>query len=339
MKTILIAAGGTGGHIFPALAIARELKKTHKIIWLGSKNGMENTLVKDYPIFNVSAVGVRGKSFKQLFFAPFKIFKAIIQTRKIIKNESVEVVLCMGGFVGGIGGLATIFNKPKLILHEQNSIAGTSNKWLNKISYKSFQAFDNTLKNATTCGNPINFKSQEKHKISNPLKILVLGGSLGARAINEIIPRLNISSVENVKITHQSGVKNFENVKDLCDDKNVQILAFIEDMGVAYANADLVIARSGAMTISELIYTQTPAILIPFPHAIDNHQVANAKILVNKNCGIMLEEKDLSVEKLDDILQNLCADKSQKIKNMQNNFSNFDKQNPVKIIGDFIKTN
>jgi UDP-N-acetylglucosamine--N-acetylmuramyl-(pentapeptide) pyrophosphoryl-undecaprenol N-acetylglucosamine transferase len=339
MQTILIAAGGTGGHIFPALAIARELKKTHKIIWLGSKNGMENTLVKDYPIFNVSAVGVRGKSIKQLFFAPFKIFSAIIQTRKIIKNESVEVVLCMGGFVGGIGGLATIFNKPKLILHEQNSIAGTSNKWLNKISYKSFQAFDNTLKNAITCGNPINFKSQEKHKTSNPLKILVLGGSLGARAINEIIPKLNISNVKDFEITHQSGVKNFENVKKLYGDKNVQILAFIDDMGVAYANADLVIARSGAMTISELIYTQTPAILIPFPHAIDNHQVANAKILVNKNCGIMLEEKDLSVEKLDDILQNLWADNSQEIKNMQNNFSNFDKQNPVKIIGDFIKTN
>jgi UDP-N-acetylglucosamine--N-acetylmuramyl-(pentapeptide) pyrophosphoryl-undecaprenol N-acetylglucosamine transferase len=329
MKTILIAAGGTGGHIFPALAIAKELKKTHKIIWLGSKNGMENTLVKDYPIFNVSAVGVRGKSIKQLFFAPFQIFKAIIQTRKIIKNESVKVVLCMGGFVGGIGGLATIFNKPKLILHEQNSIAGTSNKWLNKVSYNSFQAFDNTLKNATTCGNPINFKKQEKSKTSNSLKVLVLGGSLGAKTINEIIPKLNISSVEDFEITHQSGVKNFENVKKLYGDKNAQILAFIEDMGVAYANADLVIARSGAMTISELIYTQTPAILIPFPHAIDNHQVENAKILVNNNCGIMLEEKDLSVEKLDDILQNLNY---KKLQNMQDNFKNFKQVNSIKII-------
>jgi UDP-N-acetylglucosamine--N-acetylmuramyl-(pentapeptide) pyrophosphoryl-undecaprenol N-acetylglucosamine transferase len=331
MQTILIAAGGTGGHIFPALAIAKQLTKTHKIIWLGSQHGMENSLVKNYPLINVDAVGVRGKSIKKLIVAPLQILRAIWQTRKIIKQHQVRLVLCMGGFVGGVGGLATIFSATKLVLHEQNSIAGTSNKWLNLISNKTFQAFDNTLKGATTCGNPINFTGKVNKPTSYPLHILVLGGSLGAKRINDVIPQLNVDAT----IIHQVGKKNITDIKNNNISGDYHIVDFINDMASAYADADLVIARSGAMTISELIYTQTPAILIPFPFAIDNHQLHNAKILEDNGCGIIIEEKELTVKKLENVLQTLTLEKLQ---NMQQNFAKIPQHNAAQVITDHITT-
>lgn len=328
MQTILIAAGGTGGHIFPALAIAKKLENNYHIIWLGSKSGMENSLVKDYQIFNVSAVGVRGKKIAKMLGAPLKIFGAILQTKKIIKQNKVDIVIGMGGFVGGIGGLATLFSRSKLIIHEQNSIAGTSNIWLNKISDISFQAFDGVLKNAITCGNPINFEQCTIKPIADPLKILVLGGSLGAKKINEVVSELQTNVNINSKIIHQVGKNNFASMQHL-QTESYQIIDFIDDMKSAYENADVVIARSGAMTISELIYTQTPAILIPFPFAIDNHQVYNAKILVDKGCGIMIEEKELSAQKLSEALQHLTISEVEK---MQNNFKKFKEYNTTSII-------
>jgi UDP-N-acetylglucosamine--N-acetylmuramyl-(pentapeptide) pyrophosphoryl-undecaprenol N-acetylglucosamine transferase len=331
--TILVASGGTGGHIFPALAVADKLSDNYQIIWLGTKQGMEQKLVKNYHIYNVSAVGIRGKSIKQLILAPFKLIKALFQTLRIIKKNKVFVIIGFGGFVGGIGGLAAILSNKKLIIHEQNSIAGTSNKYLNKFNIKSFCAFDNVLPNATTCGNPIRWQALPKDNLNNPhdkLNILVIGGSLGARAINEVMPQIQTNCI----IYHQSGVKNFTEVKELYKkyNKQAEVMPFIDDMAKYYALADVVICRAGAMTISELIHTSSVAILVPFPFAIDNHQYHNAKILENKDCGVVLEQKNLNSTKIDEILDKL----KDKIQEKQNNFAKFSKINSAQIIKKYI---
>lgn len=322
---IMMCAGGTGGHIFPALAIAKKLEKNYTIIWLGSEKGMEHSLVKNYPIFSVKAVGLRGKSIKQLVTAPFKILSAIFQTARIIKKNKVKLSITMGGFVGGIGGIGSILTKTKFIIHEQNSIAGTSNKWLNKWSSKSFQAFDGALEYAQTCGNPINFSLKNKlAKTDTNLNILILGGSLGAKALNNIAPQIT----RNFNIWHQTGKGNSAKIitkyKQVND--NLKVEDFINNMEYAYSWADIVIARSGAMTISELIYTKTPAILIPYPFAIDNHQLHNAEILTKRGCGFLIPEKDLSVEKITTILREITKSR---LAEMCDNFNKFESLNPI----------
>lgn len=327
-KTILIAAGGTGGHIFPALAVAKQLEKSnYKVVWLGSKKGMENQVVanNNIELFCVNAVGLRGKNILQLLKAPFLLLVALLQSIKIMHSNKVDLVLAMGGFVGGIGGICGVMLRKKLIIHEQNSIAGTSNKILNTFSTISFQAFDKTLKNAITCGNPIVWNKTKKIPINAPINLLILGGSLGAKALNQVVVNLSIE----VNIYHQTGRQHLLDVKKLYNDRDVRVVDFIDDMSEAYAWADVVVCRAGAMTISELIKTKSVAILVPFPFAIDDHQTKNAKILSDKDCAILLAENQLSVKKLDEILQTLNA---KKINQMTYNFSQIKQYDSVKII-------
>ncbi|SMN11415.1 UDP-N-acetylglucosamine--N-acetylmuramyl-(pentapeptide) pyrophosphoryl-undecaprenol N-acetylglucosamine transferase [uncultured Candidatus Thioglobus sp.] len=331
-KTILIMAGGTGGHIFPALAIAKALK-THSvnIEWLGSKRGMENTLVPKHNIklHRVNAIGLRGKSVFNLIKAPFLLSMAFFQTLRVVTQVKPDIVLGMGGFASGIGGVVAWLLRIPLVIHEQNSIAGTTNKILTKIATQSFQAFDGALDNAITSGNPVLFTAKEKIASNEALKLLIIGGSLGAKPINDIVTQMTI----NVDIWHQTGKQHLEVVQTQYGDKKVKVSAFIEDMAAAYAWADIVLCRAGAMTVSELMLSATPSILIPLPYAIDNHQFYNAKILADNKAGILIEQKDLTLELLEKTL--LEIDKN-KIKTLSANAKKLAKPDAATVISNYL---
>ncbi len=334
-KKILIMAGGTGGHIFPALAIVNELKNhSTNIQWLGSNTGMENEIVPKHNIklHTVSSVGLRGKSIVSLIKAPFLLSYATLQVMGILLKFKPDIVLGMGGFSSGIGGLvAWIFRVP-LVIHEQNSIPGTTNKILNKIATKTFQAFNDAfIKNATTSGNPVAFNPVKRQNNNNKLNLLIIGGSLGSKPINDIVTQLNI----DINIWHQTGRLHFDIVKAQYKNNTTKVTAFIKDMANAYAWADVVLCRAGAMTVSELMLSAMPSILIPLPHAIDNHQFYNAKILANNNAGILIEQKDLTIELLEKTLLNI--NKNQ-IKQMSTNAFKLAKPNAAKQIVDYLLT-
>ena len=323
--TILIAAGGTGGHIFPALAVAQGFEQEYTIIWLGTKQGMESRIVTSYPLHTVSAVGVRGKQLTKLLIAPVKLLYALGQTMHIIRKYKVSAVIGFGGFVGGIGGLGALLSRRPLIIHEQNSISGTSNRYLHKYATTTFTAFANVLPGAEVCGNPIMWEALPKQNITTPhssLTLLILGGSLGAHALNNIIPTLEF----NGHILHQCGRAHHKEVTKLYEEQSAyanytyEVVPFIKDMPSYYARADIVICRAGAMTISELIKTQSCAILIPFPYAIDNHQYHNAKILTKHDCAVLIEQSMLSKTALEEVLHTLTI---KRIKQMQNNYAVF----------------
>ncbi len=325
-------AGGTGGHIFPALAIANELKKhSSNIQWLGSNFGMENNIIPKHNIklHTVSSVGLRGKNVISLIKALFLLGYATLQVIRIFLKFKPDVVLGMGGFTSGIGGLVAWIFKTKLVIHEQNSIPGTTNKILNKIATKTFQAFDDTfIRNATTSGNPIVFNPIEKQN-NNKLNLLIIGGSLGSEPINEIVTQLNI----DINIWHQTGKLHADTVKSQYKNSTVKVTAFIQEMASAYAWADIVLCRAGAMTVSELMLSATSSILIPLPNSIDNHQFYNAKILADNNAGILIEQKDLTIELLEGILLNINKDQ---IKQMSSNALKIAKPNAVKQIVDYL---
>jgi len=330
MKKILIVAGGTGGHIFPALAVAKELNKNNTIEWLGSKKGMENKIIPNHNITlnNISITGLRGKNKLSILKGVFLLFISFFQTLIIFYKFKPDVIFTTGGFVSGVSGVvAKLLNKP-LVIQEQNAIAGTTNKLLAKLTPFVFQAFDNTLAKATTSGNPVLFKPHNKTPHQG-LNCLVLGGSLGAKPINEVVNKLNL----NINIWHQTGKQHFEEINQNNSYKNRKISAFIDDMAKAYAWADVVICRAGAMTISELMLSKTASILIPLPYAIDNHQLANAKILENNQAAIILEQKNLTPKKLEEILNSL---NQQKLVTMGNNAYTLAKPNATQDIVNFI---
>lgn len=307
-KTVLIMAGGTGGHIFPALAVVNTLKQHRvNIEWLGSKYGMENILVPKHGItlHKVNTVGLRGKNMLSLIKAPFLLALTFIHTIKLFVLIKPNVVLGMGGFASGVGGVVAWLLRIPLVIHEQNAIAGTTNKLLAKIATQTFQAFEGTFaKNALTSGNPVIFTAVKKNSNNHKLNLLIIGGSLGSKPINDVVTQLKL----DINIWHQTGQKNLESVKTQYQNNSVKVVkvnAFIDNMAAAYAWADIVLCRAGAMTISELMLSATASILVPLPHAIDNHQYHNAKILADNHAGILLEQKDLSVKWLEKILLNI----------------------------------
>lgn len=330
-KTILIMAGGTGGHIFPALAIAKELNHSANIEWLGSKRGMENTLVPQHGIklHSVNSVGLRGKNLLALIKAPFLLSVAVLQTLRVFIQVKPDIVLGMGGFAAGIGGIMAWVLRIPLVIHEQNSIPGTTNKILQKIALQTFQAFDGVFANAVTSGNPVLFKPKKNTPPAKELKLLIIGGSQGSKPINDIVTQLEL----NINIWHQTGKLHLDNVRTQYNNKNVKVEAFIDDMAKAYAWADVVLCRAGAMTISELMLAAKPSILVPLPHAIDNHQFYNARILADNNAGILIKQKNLTPKLLEETL--LKLDKTQ-IQTMSNNAKALAKPNAAKIISDYL---
>ena len=317
--SILVMAGGTGGHIFPGLAVAEYLRICGwNVSWLGNQNGMEYRLVKscDFPFEAVDFGGLRGKGLKAKLMLPMNLMRACIQSWKIMRRLKPSVVLGMGGYISFPGGLITkLLNRP-LVLHESNSVAGSANRALAKIAMRVLTGFPNTMQSAEWVGNPMReefdhvaLPALRYEERQGPLSILVVGGSLGAAALNENIPAALalIPMKDRPKVIHQAGDKHLVELQRRYAELGVtaDIRPFIDDMPAAYAQADLVICRSGAMTVSELAACGVASCLIPFPHAIDDHQTANAKFLSDAEAAILLPQELLNAQDLALMIQNI----------------------------------
>lgn len=322
--TIMVMAGGTGGHVYPAMAVADYLKAHGwKVVWLATEGGMENRLIegKGYTKAMMTMQGVRGKGLKGWLLLPVKLTKALLQARHAIKTHQPNVVLGMGGFAAFPGGLmAKLMSKP-LLVHEQNSIAGLTNKALSLIADRVLVAFPQVLGDESILvGNPVR---QDLLKVAPPeqrfanksgkLKLLVVGGSLGAAALNEVLPKAlaEIDSQERPEVIHQAGEKHIEALKQnyqaagvLADAKD-----FIQNMAEVYAWADVVICRAGALTVAELACVGVASVLVPFPFAVDDHQTTNGKYLVDNGAAILIQQSEFNVAKATEILRSFTREK------------------------------
>jgi UDP-N-acetylglucosamine--N-acetylmuramyl-(pentapeptide) pyrophosphoryl-undecaprenol N-acetylglucosamine transferase len=320
MATVLIMAGGTGGHVFPALAIAQELQKQGiSVYWLGTRRGLEARVVPEanIDIKYISINGLRGKGVLSLLAAPFKISLALWQAITIIRKLRPDAVVGLGGFVTGPGGVAAWLLRVPLLIHEQNAIAGLTNRWLAKLATTVMEAFPNTFSknyHAIYTGNPLRaniIALNPSTPSNNPLHILIVGGSLGAKALNDTVPKALQQLNTNIEVWHQTGNAHIESMEKAYDGVSfkTRIVAFIDDIAEAYQWADLVICRAGASTISELAQAGVASILIPYPYAVDDHQTSNAKFLSDNGAAILLPSKQLSVENLVSIITDLDPSK------------------------------
>lgn len=312
---VLIMAGGTGGHVFPALAAARVLRERgFEPVWLGTQRGLEAKLVPPHqiPIEWVSVSGVRGKGFAAWFAAPFNLAQAVRQALAVMRRRNPVVVLGAGGFVSGPGGLAAWIARRPLVIHEQNAIAGMTNRVLARFARRVLEAFPKSFPDgvrADTVGNPVR---REIVKIAPPeqrfaardgaLQVLIVGGSQGAARLNAVVPAALalIDAGLRPRIVHQAGERHVETAREAYRKHGVEgeVSAFIDDMAAAYATADLVICRSGALTVSEIAAAGLPAIFVPFPAAVDDHQTRNARFLVDGGAALLIAERDLTPERL-----------------------------------------
>ena len=309
-KRIVIMAGGTGGHVFPALAVALWfVEKGWDVSWLGTRKGLESKVVPEHGIAIdwLSVAGVRGKGLLSKVTSGFKLIKACGQAFLILRRRKPDVVLGMGGFVAGPGGLMAKLLGIPLVIHEQNRIPGTTNRLLAKIANQVLEAFPNSFNkevNAKYTGNPLRKQFQNVPGTKTPiqgrdLQLLIIGGSQGAQVLNEVIPDA-LTSMKNIEVHHQTGVAMQEQVAKRYQDLGIkaEAIAFIEDMVSAFQWADIIICRAGAMTISEVSAMGLPAILIPLPNAIDDHQMANARYLSDASAGLILPQKELNAKNL-----------------------------------------
>ena len=308
-KTVLMMAGGTGGHVFPALAVAHALKEEgYEIHWLGTSAGIEADLVpaNGFPLHTINIAGLRGKGKFGLLAAPFKITKAVWQALKVVREVKPLAVMGLGGYATGPGGVAAWLKGIPLLIHEQNAFAGMTNRMLQKISDVSMQAFPGALKGALVTGNPVRSDviaipapdAREFH--TGNLRVLVVGGSLGAVALNNSVFEAMKLLPENERpqLRHQAGKRNIEEVSALYKEAGIdaEVTAFIDDMAAAYAWADLIVCRSGALTVSEVAAAGCAAVFVPFPYAVDDHQTANAQYLQREGAAIIRQQKDLTPE-------------------------------------------
>ncbi|MCY9870205.1 undecaprenyldiphospho-muramoylpentapeptide beta-N-acetylglucosaminyltransferase [Vibrio barjaei] len=309
-KRLMVMAGGTGGHVFPGLAVAHRLQEQGwEIRWLGTADRMEADLVPKHgiEIDFIKVKGLRGQGIAKLIKAPFQIFSAILQARKHLKKWQPDAVLGMGGYVSGPGGIAAWTMGIPVVLHEQNGVAGLTNQWLSKIAKKVFQAFPGAFPNAEVVGNPVRQDlidteepQQRLEGREGDIRILVMGGSQGARILNQTLPPVMAELGSGYTIRHQAGKGNSEEVAELYRSnavENADVTEFIDDVAQAYRWADLVICRSGALTVSELAAVGVGAIFVPFMHK-DRQQALNGDYLVHCGAAYMIEQPDLTVEKL-----------------------------------------
>ncbi len=304
---VAIMAGGTGGHIFPGLAVAKELiKQNVEVVWLGAKGGMEEKLVQKHgiPIHLLAIKGLRGKGLKGMISMPFKLFSATKVAGKILKQEKIDAVISMGGYVAGPGGLAARFKRIPVLVHEQNSKFGMTNKYLSKWAQRVLTGFNlDKLYNSQWVGNPVREEIENciKHEnTSNKVNVLIVGGSLGANSLNSELPELLLPYMQNnmISVIHQCGKNNLSKTQEHYQIttenivNNIQIREFISNMCAVYAWADFIIARAGALTIAEINAVGLPSILVPYPYAVDDHQTSNAKNIVHNMAGYLWQESD-----------------------------------------------
>lgn len=325
MKKILIMAGGTGGHVFPGLAVAKELTSNgeFEVLWLGTKERMEAKLVPQYG-FNISFINIQGLRRNGLIrklLSPFKIFRAILAARKVINNFKPDVVLGLGGYASGPGGVAAYLQGVPLVLHEQNAAPGLTNRILSKLANQVLLGFPNAIDSAKAkyVGNPVrkdvlDIQASFPREYGNTLRIAVVGGSLGAEALNKTVPNAFAKCLINgcdVSIVHQTGKGNSLSVNEVYKSlgaKNFQVNEFIDDMAGLYKNTDLIICRAGALTVAEVSAAGVPAIFVPLPTAVDDHQTKNARTLSDNGAAICLPQSELTSDKLFEIISELSND-------------------------------
>jgi UDP-N-acetylglucosamine--N-acetylmuramyl-(pentapeptide) pyrophosphoryl-undecaprenol N-acetylglucosamine transferase len=317
LKSILIMAGGTGGHIFPGLAVAEQMRAAGwDVVWMGARGGMEERLVPKhgYRTAWIRARAARGKGLVQKLLLPANLLFSFWESARHIRSLKPSVVLGLGGYVAFPGGMmASLLNRP-LALHEQNAIAGLANRVLAQVSDKVMVAFPGALKAAEWTGNPVRAEiaaialpEMRFQGRQGPLRLLIVGGSLGAQALNEVMPKALSLLEAKLLVVHQAGEKHLETLKANYAAAGVrgELVAFIDDMARRYAEADLVICRAGAVTIAELSAGGMASILVPFPHAVDDHQSANARFLSERGAAILIQQRDLSPERLAELIGSL----------------------------------
>ena len=316
-KCALVMAGGTGGHIFPGLAVAEALRERGwRVHWLGNAHGMEAGLVppRGFPFETIDFSGVRGKGFATLALLPLRLLKAFWQSIQVIRRVKPDVVLGLGGYITFPAGMMSVLLGKPLVLHEQNSIAGMANKVLAGVADRVFTAFPGAMPKAQWVGNPLReafLKQAEPAALlagrSGPLRVLVVGGSLGAKALNDTVPRALalIPAEQRPQVIHQSGAKQIDALRANYAAAGVQaeLTPFIDDTAQAFAEADLVICRAGASTVTEIAAVGAAALFVPFPAAVDDHQTANARFLIDQGAGYLLPQKDMTPERLAALLQ------------------------------------
>lgn len=321
-KCALVMAGGTGGHIFPGLAVAEALREAGwRVHWLGAPNSMESQLVPPcgFTFEAVSFGGLRGKGLKTLLVLPLKLLRAFWQSWQVVRRVKPDVVLGLGGYITFPGGMmATLYGKP-VVLHEQNSVAGLANKVLAQVADRVFTAFPGVFKQGHWVGNPLRRAFTEQAAPverfadrTGPLRVLVVGGSLGAKALNDTVPQalaLMPMSIRPV-VVHQSGATQIDALRANYQAAGVQaeLTPFIEDTASAFAQADLVICRAGASTVTELAAVGVAAVYVPFPFAVDDHQTTNAQFLVAHGGGWLMPQADLSAQALADFLAGMTRE-------------------------------
>ncbi|MBU0455426.1 MAG: undecaprenyldiphospho-muramoylpentapeptide beta-N-acetylglucosaminyltransferase [Pseudomonadota bacterium] len=343
-RRVLIIAGGTGGHIFPGLAVARLLlKKGHSVEWLGTFHGLENKLLakEDIPLHRLSIRGVRGTGFKRWCSLPWQLMKAIFQAMRVIRRFKPDVVLGMGGYAAGPGGIAAWLLRKRLVLHEQNSVLGMTNQVLSNFADCVLTGFPvEYLKQANKCANGCccshqNTSAWKKfHYVGNPvrhdllqldapkkryarhegsIRLLVFGGSQGASVFNRVVPEALalLSDQEHLEVWHQTGEKHLEETKQKYAALNLtaRVDAFIYDMAAAYDWADVVLCRSGALTVAELCAVGMAVFFVPFPQAVDDHQTKNALFLVRKKAGEMISQDQFTKTRLLELLRERYLDR------------------------------
>ena len=322
--TLMVMAGGTGGHVYPAIAVADCLyTKGWKIVWLATEGGMENRLIADKPYSKAMMTmrGVRGKGLMGWVLLPFKLMLAFQQSLSAILAHKPDVVLGMGGFAAFPGGMmAKLMGKP-LVIHEQNSVAGLTNKTLSYVANKVLAAFPAAFGDkATLVGNPVRddittlaLPEMRYAEKTGKLKLLVVGGSLGAAALNDVLPKAlaTIPEAQRPEVVHQAGEKHIATLEANYQQAGVkaETKAYIQDMASLYAWADVVVCRAGALTVAELACVGVASVLVPFPYAVDDHQTTNAAYLSENGAAILIQQAALSVEKTSEILQQLTRKK------------------------------
>ncbi|WP_371188133.1 undecaprenyldiphospho-muramoylpentapeptide beta-N-acetylglucosaminyltransferase [Thalassotalea maritima] len=322
--TILIMAGGTGGHIFPGLAVAEYLQQQGwHVHWLGTADRMEADIIPAHgiDISFINIAGLRGKGLKSKLTMPFKVLQSVIQSLRVVNKVRPDVVLGMGGYASAPGAIAAWLKRIPLVLHEQNAVAGMSNRYLANIANKVLSAFAGAFAsnvNAEVVGNPVRGNINLLANDIEPMRkrVLVVGGSLGAKVLNDTVPQA-ISQVKllGLDVWHQTGKDNAEVVAAAYDNykldaEKIKVTEFIDDMASAYQWADVVICRAGALTVSELAMAGKPAILVPLPHAVDDHQTKNAQVLVNAGAGFLLAQQELNATVLSRKLNMLFSSES-----------------------------
>jgi UDP-N-acetylglucosamine--N-acetylmuramyl-(pentapeptide) pyrophosphoryl-undecaprenol N-acetylglucosamine transferase len=324
MQPVLIMAGGTGGHIFPGIAVAQELRARNVVVlWLGSAGGLETKLVPQagLPIETLTISGVRGKGVFAALLAPLRILRALIAAWRLLGRTHPRSALALGGFAAGPGGIAAWLRGVPLLVHEQNAIPGFTNRTLSTFAKKRLCGFEHALKHAEWVGNPVRADiaalpaPQERLGGRNGVpRLLVLGGSQGARALNARVPEAlaRMPQAQRPQVRHQCGARLAAAARaaytNACVDASVE--PFIDDMAAAYAWADIVICRAGALTLAELAAAGIGAVLVPFPFAVDDHQTANAQAMVQAGAALLLPESEASAERIAALLTQLCGNRA-----------------------------